>query len=131
MEKSNICINYSPFFVYNGDRGVKNMVDGNGHKTGFEMDTQSDESCEGCEVPVTTTCQSCGMPMMSREHHGGGDEEKTYCVQCCHPDGRLKSYEEVLEGMTGLMMENRGLDRAAAEAAAREYLATMPAWGSR
>ncbi len=107
------------------------MTDGDAHKTSFEADIESGESCEGCEVPVTTTCQSCGMPMMSPEHYGGGDEENKYCVQCCHPDGRLKSYEDVLEGMAGLMMSNRGLGREAAGEAAREYLATMPAWGSR
>ena len=67
------------------------MADVNERKTDFEMDIQPEESCEGCEVPVTNTCQSCGMPMMSPEHHGGGDEDNDYCIQCCHPDGILKS----------------------------------------
>jgi len=106
------------------------MTDGNGHKTSFEAEIQSGESCEGCEVPVTTTCQSCGMPMVSPEHYGGGEENKD-CVHCCHPDGQLKRYEEALEGMTGLMMNNRGLDRASAGEAAREYMATIPAWDRR
>ena len=107
------------------------MTDGNGHKQDMEIDIQPEENCEGCEVPVTTTCQSCGMPMTSPEHHGGGEEENCYCVLCCHPDGNLKKYEEVLEGVTGLMMKNRGLDREAAGATAKEYLSTLPAWGSR
>jgi hypothetical protein len=107
------------------------MADVNERKTDFEMDIQPEESCEGCEVPVTNTCQSCGMPMMSPEHHGGGDEDNDYCIQCCHPDGILKNYDDVLEQTVGLMMNNRGMDRAAAEYAAREYLATMPAWGHR
>ena len=94
-------------------------------------ETDSAETCENCKVPETANCQSCGMPMMSPEQHGGGDGENGYCVHCCTPDGRLKSYGEVLEGMVGLMISNRGLDRAAAEKAAGEYLATTSAWSSR
>jgi hypothetical protein len=69
--------------------------------------------------------------MMSPGDYGGGDTENNHCVHCCHPDGSLKSYEDVLEGMVGLMMNTQGLERAAAEGAARDYLATMPAWSSR
>jgi hypothetical protein len=43
----------------------------------------------------------------------------------------LKSYEEMLAGMTAFMMKMRGLDEAAAAAAARDYMATMPAWSGR
>jgi hypothetical protein len=89
------------------------------------------ETCESCEVTVTTNCQSCGMPMTSPESYGGGNTENNYCVHCCHPDGSLKDYSDILEGMTGLMMKMRGLDRTAAERAAGEYLATMPAWSGR
>jgi hypothetical protein len=69
--------------------------------------------------------------MMSPQQHGGGDTENKYCIHCCRTDGSLKSYEEVLEGMAGLIMNTRGLGRAAAESAARQYLATMPAWCDR
>jgi uncharacterized glyoxalase superfamily protein PhnB len=87
-----------------------------------------EEVCENCEVHVTTNCQSCGMPMTSPQEHGGGNKENLYCARCCKQDGTLKSFEEVLEGMTNFMMESRKMDRAAAESAAREYLAMMPAW---
>ena len=107
------------------------MADGNGHKPGHEMEAESRITCDGCEVPVTANCESCGMPMMSAEQFGGGNMENRYCAICCHADGRLRSYEDVLEGMVDLMMNNRGLDRAAAETAASEYLSTMPAWSSR
>lgn len=106
------------------------MAEGNGHKPISELEPEFAEVCESCEVPVTANCQSCGMPMMSPGDYGGGDTENNYCAHCCHPDGSLKSYEEVLEGMVGLMMNTQGLDRAAAEGAAREYLSTMPAWSS-
>ena len=107
------------------------MADRNELEPICEPDIETGEACENCQVPETANCQSCGMPMMSPEQHGGGDEENGYCVHCCTPDGRLKSYGEVLEGMVGLMISNRGLDRAAAEKAAGEYLATTSAWSSR
>ena len=92
---------------------------------------EEEEACDNCEVYVTTNCQSCGMPMTSPEEHGGGNKENIYCVRCCHEDGTLKTFDEVLEGMTGFMMESRGMDRAAAESAARDYLAMMPAWNGQ
>ena len=49
---------------------------------------------------------------------GGGDPDNPCCVHCCQPDGTLKSYEEMLAGMTAFMMKMRGLDEAAAAAAA-------------
>ena len=90
-----------------------------------------DEVCESCEAYITTTCQSCGMPMTSPQEHGGGDKESLYCIRCCRNDGSLREYEEVVEGMTSFMMESRKMDKEAAERAAREYLATMPAWAGK
>jgi len=90
-----------------------------------------EEACDNCEVYITTNCQSCGMPMTSPVEHGGGDKENLYCFRCCQADGSLKSFEEVLEGMTGFMMESRNMDREAAESAAREYLVMMPAWSGQ
>ncbi|MBN1176952.1 MAG: hypothetical protein JXA51_04655 [Dehalococcoidales bacterium] len=107
------------------------MPDGNGHKPISELEMDTAETCDGCEVPVTANCESCGMPMMNPEQYGGGNVANRYCVHCCNPDGRLKNYEEVLEGMVQMMMDSRGMDRAAAETAAGEYLSTMPAWSSR
>ncbi len=107
------------------------MADGNGHKPGYDIEAESGITCDGCEVPVMANCESCGMPMLSPEQYGGGNAENRYCLHCCNSDGRLKSYEDILEGMVGMMMNNRGMDRPAAETAAGEYLATMPAWSSR
>jgi uncharacterized glyoxalase superfamily protein PhnB len=103
------------------------------HSTSPEVPApeSEEELCENCEVYITTNCQSCGMPMTSPAEHGGGNKENLYCVRCCQADGTLKSFEEVLEGMTGFMMESRKMDRAAAESAARDYLAMMPAWSGR
>ena len=98
---------------------------------GTPIPPAEEELCENCEVYVTTNCQSCGMPMTSPAEHGGGDKENLYCMRCCNADGTLKTFEEVLEGMTTFMMESRKMDRATAERAAREYLAMMPAWSGQ
>ena len=89
------------------------------------------ECCECCEAPATANCLSCGMPMTGPGDFGGGDPENKYCVYCTHPDGSLKSHDEVLEGMTGFMMKMQNMDRETAESAAREYMSKMPAWSGQ
>lgn len=73
-------------------------------------------------------CMSCGMPMAKPEDFGGGNPENLYCVHCAKPDGSLKSYEEVFEGMVKFMMMSQKLDRKTAESAAEAHMAVMPAW---
>ena len=73
-------------------------------------------------------CLSCGMPMTKLEEFGGGNPASVYCVHCSHPDGSLKSREEVFEGMVNFMMASQNMDRKTAESAAREYMDKMPAW---
>lgn len=74
------------------------------------------------------TCLSCGMPMTKLEDFGGGNPENLYCVHCTYADGRLKSREDAFAGMVEFMMGSQNLERKAAEIAAREYMAKMPAW---
>jgi len=76
-------------------------------------------------------CMSCGMPMTKLEDFGGGNLENLYCVYCSNPDGSLKSYKEVLEGMINFMMMSQGMDRKTAENAAKERMSRMPAWSGR
>jgi uncharacterized glyoxalase superfamily protein PhnB len=76
-------------------------------------------------------CMSCGMPMTKRGDFGGGNPENLYCVYCSNPDGSLKSYEEVLEGMVKFMIVSQKLDRKAAESAVKERMSSMPAWSGR
>ena len=73
-------------------------------------------------------CLSCGMPLTKFEDFGGGNPANIYCVHCSNPDGSLKSYEEVLQSMTVFMVTTQNMDKEAAEVAAREHLANMPAW---
>ena len=74
------------------------------------------------------SCMSCSMPMTKPEDHGAGDESNLYCVHCSNPDGSLKSYDEVFEGMVNFMMMSQKMDRKTAGSAAKEYLSRMPAW---
>ncbi|MFC1916431.1 zinc ribbon domain-containing protein [Chloroflexota bacterium] len=73
-------------------------------------------------------CLSCGMPLTKLEDFGGGNPANVYCVHCSNPDGTLKSYDEVLEGMVNFMMMSQNMDKETAKSAAREYMAKMPAW---
>ena len=77
------------------------------------------------------SCMSCGMPMAKPEDFGGGNPENLYCVHCSKPDGSLKSYEEVFEGMVNFIMMSQKVDRKTAESAAKVHMAVMPAWSGR
>ena len=71
------------------------------------------------------TCQSCAMPLADAA------PGQMYCGHCTNDAGELKSYEEVFEGtVVGFFMGMQKMDRASAEAAAKEHLAKMPAWGA-
>lgn len=77
------------------------------------------------------TCISCGMPMRTDEEHCLGDASKEFCRFCGTDDGNLKSYDEVLVGMTAFMTGTQGLDESVAREAAKGMLANMPAWKDR
>ena len=76
-------------------------------------------------------CMSCGMPMAKPEDFGGGNPENLYCVYCSNPDGSLKSYKEVFEGMVNFMVSSQKMDRKTAESAVKERMSSMPAWNGR
>lgn len=73
-------------------------------------------------------CIACGMPMKAKEDFAMGDESKDYCRYCARPDGSMQSYDEKLEGMTDFIVRTQGLDKAAAENAARGMMEKLPAW---
>jgi hypothetical protein len=77
---------------------------------------------------MTTTCESCGMPMQIAADHALGDPNSTWCAHCSTPDGKLQGFEERFERMVQWEMRRKGSDRAAAEAATRVYMRQMPAW---
>lgn len=68
-------------------------------------------------------CQSCSMPM--KDARPGA----MYCDYCLDEQGKLKSYETVLEGcISGYFIPMQKMSRPDAEKAAREMLARQPAW---
>lgn len=72
------------------------------------------------------SCQSCGMPLTD------GRPGQMYCEHCVDENGSLRPYEQIFEGtVTGYFMGVQKMERAAAEAAAKEHLAKMPAWACR
>ena len=95
------------------------VVDINGYQLSFARPSKN-----------ARTCVSCGMPMSKPEDFGGENPANLSCVHCSHPDGGLKSYDEVFQGMVSFMTNSQNLDRETAEIKTREYMAQMPAWSS-
>jgi len=102
--------------------GIRDFTveDMNGYKLTFNQVSQA-----------VKACMSCGMPMIKPEEFGGGNPENLYCVYCSKPDGSLKSYKEVLEGMVNFMITSQKMDRKTAESAVKGRMARMPAWGGK
>jgi uncharacterized glyoxalase superfamily protein PhnB len=102
--------------------GIRDFTveDMNGYKLTFNQVSKSIKSC-----------MSCGMPMTKPEEFGGGNPENLYCVYCSKPDGSLKSYKDVFEGMVNFMMMSQKMDRKTAESAVKERMSQMPAWSGR
>ena len=74
------------------------------------------------------TCKSCGMPMTDTSQHGGGDVNNPYCVYCTDDTGKLKSREDVREGMIVFFMKSENRSREEAEKFVDEHMRKMPAW---
>jgi len=70
------------------------------------------------------TCESCGIPLQQESDHSA----RAYCVYCRTPDGDVQGFEERLYRLTQWGMRQDGLDRVAAEQAARDYMRALPAW---
>lgn len=73
-------------------------------------------------------CIACGMPMNKPEDFATGDMTRDYCLHCAREDGTMRSYDEVLQGMTWFMTKSQGIDEAAAREAAAGMMAQLPAW---
>jgi hypothetical protein len=74
------------------------------------------------------TCESCGMPMRDTSQHGGKDVNNPYCIYCTDETGKLKSREQVREGMIGFFMKSENKTREDAEKHVDEHMKKMPAW---
>jgi hypothetical protein len=83
------------------------------------------------EDDMSEQCISCGMSLEKPEDRAAQDPDRDYCLHCARPDGSMKSYDEVLEGMAGFMVKTQGLAEAPAREAARAMMAKLPAWKDR
>jgi hypothetical protein len=79
-------------------------------------------------MAMTTTCESCGMPMPTAADHAPNNPNSTWCMHCSTASGELQSFDERFERMTQWEMRHKGVDRATAEATTRAYMRQMPAW---
>lgn len=66
---------------------------------------------------MSTTCESCGMPI----------ETGHYCQYCVDEQGNLQEFATRFERMVA-WQQRRGSSRADAERETAAYMATMPAW---
>jgi uncharacterized glyoxalase superfamily protein PhnB len=80
--------------------------------------------------PTGKKCMSCGMPMVKTEDFGGSDPNNLHCLYCTNPDGSLKTYDEILEGMASFLVATQNIDRETAQAKAKEQMSNMPTWSS-
>ncbi len=67
---------------------------------------------------------------MADTDRGGGRPDNPYCAHCTDPTGKLKSREEVREGMIAFYMQSMGKSREEAEREVDVHMAIMPAWSS-
>jgi uncharacterized glyoxalase superfamily protein PhnB len=117
------------------DKGVKVVVDIKDEPYGIRDFTVED--INGYKLTFNQVsraikaCMSCGMPMTKPEDFGGGNPGNPYCVYCSNPDGSLKSYREVFEGMVNFMMMSQKMSRKTAESAVKERMSRMPAWSGK
>jgi hypothetical protein len=82
-------------------------------------------------VTEVRSCESCGMPMPDAKYHGAGDVNNRYCVYCTDEEGKLKSRQEVREGMIHLYMAQMGKSREEGERFVDEQMRKLPAWRQR
>ena len=73
-------------------------------------------------------CISCGMIFHSSDDFPMGDTSRKYCKYCAHEDGRIKSFDEVLDTVTDLIQKKQGLKSEVARTAAFVVLSKNPAW---
>lgn len=80
--------------------------------------------------PKCKSCNSCGMPLESKEDFALGDAQSDFCKYCVDAKGKLLPYDTILENNAHYYKESQGLTEQAAIKMAKDLLKTMPAWKS-
>lgn len=75
-----------------------------------------------------SSCQSCGMPMMKPDDHGGGRLDNAYCKYCTDTQGNLLPKDQVREKMIQFHIQNLGKTQQQAEVDVDRHMALMPVW---
>jgi hypothetical protein len=65
------------------------------------------------------SCIVCSMPLVKTEDYPEGDPSKDYCKYCGTKDG-LRTYNELVAGMTQFMMKTQGMEESQAKIAAKQ-----------
>lgn len=69
------------------------------------------------------------MPLAKSEDKGADTKDGPACIHCTHPDGSLKSCEEIFEGEVAFFMAATGdNDRPLAEKLVRKTMNGLPYW---
>jgi Putative zinc ribbon domain len=77
------------------------------------------------------TCISCGMPLRQLSDYAANDPQKNWCRHCAREDGSMKSYEEVLDGMSAFLARTHCVDSQVARTMSANMMAKLPAWAGR
>jgi len=80
--------------------------------------------------PKCESCNSCGMPLESKDDFALGDMASAYCKYCVDITGTLLPYDTILKNNAGYFRESQGLAEPAAMKMAQDLLESMPAWKS-
>ncbi|MCC7404065.1 MAG: zinc ribbon domain-containing protein [Bdellovibrionales bacterium] len=78
--------------------------------------------------PKCESCNSCGMPLESKEDFALGDTSSVYCKYCVDNVGQLLPYDTILKNNAHYYKESQGLTEQAATKMAKDLLKTLPAW---
>jgi hypothetical protein len=68
------------------------------------------------------------MPMKEAKQHGAADPKNPNCIYCTDERGRLKTREQVRNGMVNFFMKAKKLDEESAAKFVDGYMKKMPAW---
>lgn len=78
--------------------------------------------------PKCQSCNSCGMPLESKEDFALGDTSSQFCKYCVDSAGKLLPYETILKANASYFKESQGITEQAALKMTTDMLKTMPAW---
>jgi Putative zinc ribbon domain len=77
------------------------------------------------------SCYSCGMPLKQPSDFACGDIKNKYCSHCTDEKGKLKPYQEIVEGTANYLVHSQGLNRSAALEIAENMISKQPEWQKR